>query len=318
MNILITGGAGFLGERLARSLLRDPQVRRLVLADRVAGADLGDPRVGHAVGDIADVGYVAGLVTPDIDTVFHLAAVVSGEAEADFDLGLRVNIDASRMLLDACRRAERPRRVIFTSSVAVFGPTAPGETVDDDTSVDPRSSYGMEKAVAELLLKDYSRRGLVDGLILRLPTISVRPGQPNRAASSFASGIIREPLAGLRSVCPAPLTTRLWLLSPDRAVEAMIHAAMLDTRPLGQQRVINLPGVSVTVSEMLDTLLQAAGPAVRALVEVEADPVVARIVSSWPAAWDDSRARALGFRGDADFRAIVDAYIAQAPTKAIV
>jgi nucleoside-diphosphate-sugar epimerase len=314
LNIVITGGSGFLGQRLARALLASVRLGvifdKIVLADRVAGADLGDARAVYAVGDIADPAFVDRIITRDVDLVFHLAAVVSGEAEANFDLGMTVNVDASRLVLEACRRLETCPRVVFTSSVAVFGPLEPGDTIDDDTSVDPRSSYGMAKAVAELMLKDYSRRNMVDGLVLRLPTISVRPGMPNMAASSFASGIIREPLSGVPANCPVPTSTSLWVLSPRRAVEALITAATLNTEDLGVHRVINLPGVSVTVEEMLSALEDVGGTDVRRLVRNEVDPAIERIVASWPRAWDDSRARALGFVGDPDFRSIVDAFVA--------
>jgi D-erythronate 2-dehydrogenase len=312
MNIVITGGGGFLGRRLAQALLSAPDmpVERLVLADHAAGAGFADPRVIEATGDIADRDFVESIITPDVTTVFHLAAVVSGEAEADFDLGMRVNVDGSRLVLEASRALQTCPRVVFTSSVAVFGPLKPGAQIDDETSVDPRSSYGMEKAVAELLLKDYSRRGLVDGLVLRLPTISVRPGRPNRAASSFASGIIREPLSGLSAICPVPEATALWLLSPRRAIEALVTAATFDTGRLGANRVINLPGISVTVAEMLSALEAVGGSQARRLVTQELDAVVERIVASWPKAWDDRRARSLGFEGDPDFISIVEAFVA--------
>ncbi|MDF0546298.1 NAD-dependent epimerase/dehydratase family protein [Sphingobium sp. H39-3-25] len=313
MNIVITGGGGFLGLRLARALLQHPpagvQVDRIVLADRVEAPDLGDPRVVSAVGDIADDVFLATILTKDVQLVYHLAAIVSGEAEANFDLGLKINIDASRLLLDKCRQLGTRPRVVFTSSIAVFGPQEPDAVISDGTSVDPRSSYGMEKAAAELLLKEYSRREMVDGIVLRLPTISVRPGRPNKAASSFASGIIREPLCGIAAPCPVPSSTSLWLLSPRRAVEALMVAATLDTASLGMNRTINLPGISVTVGEMLAALQDAGGADVRALVTDEPDAAVEHIVASWPRAWDDSRARTLGFSGDADFRSIIDAFI---------
>jgi nucleoside-diphosphate-sugar epimerase len=315
MRIVITGGSGFLGQRLARALLSDGvsgvPVEQLVLADRFAGPDLGDMRAVYAVGDIADPSFVEELVAPSTRVVFHLAAVVSGEAEADFDLGLRVNIDAWRLLLEACRRLGSCPRMVFTSSVAVFGPSAGGSILDDATAVDPRSSYGMEKAVGELLLSDYSRRGFVDGIVLRLPTISVRPGLPNKAASSFASGIVRDPLSGVATLCPVSEPTPLWLLSPRRAVQALAAAAGLDTGQLGDRRVINLPGLTVTVGEMLAVLQEIAGPAVRRLVTMAPDPAVERIVASWPSAWDDRRARALGFAGDHSFREIVEAFVAE-------
>jgi len=311
MNVLITGAGGFLGRLLAEALLaRDGG--RLVLLDREkpAGFD-DDPRVEALAGDIASPGVLAAAVTSDIDTVFHLAAVVSGEAEANFDLGMRVNVEGSRLLLEACRHAGRRPRVVFTSSVAVFGPNA--ENIDASTAVDPRTSYGMEKAVAELLLKDYTRRGFVDGVVLRLPTISVRPGRPNKAASSFASGIIREPLAGVEAVCPVPPETRLWLLSPRAAVANLVHAAGIDLPHADQGRVINLPGITVTVAEMVAALERIAGAEVAARVRWERDKNIEAIVTSWPAQWDTREALRLGFENDENFDALVRGYLAGSP-----
>jgi nucleoside-diphosphate-sugar epimerase len=313
VNVIITGGAGFLGLRLARRLLDGGvadaagtivPVTTLTIVDRVTTDAIQDGRLRQRTGDICDREFVAKLVA-DADIIYHLAAVVSGEAEANFDLGMAVNVDASRLLLEACRATGRAPRLIFTSSVAVFGP-AEGNC---DPEVAPRSSYGMEKAVAELMLSDYSRRGFVDGLVLRLPTISVRPGKPNRAASSFASGIVREPLAGMAALCPVPADTVLWLLSPRRAVAALHHAAGLTAERLHGMRIINLPGISVTVAEMLAALERQAGPATTALVTLAPDPAIAAIVTNWPRRWDDGQARALGFTGDADFDAIIRAYI---------
>jgi len=313
MHIVITGGSGFLGLRLAHALLRDgvdgALVDTLTLVDRAHGGTINDPRVTLATGDIADPAFVAQFMLQRVDILYHLAAVVSSEAEADFDLGMKVNIDASRLLLEACRRAGNTPRVVFTSSVAVFGPTAGEQGITETTSVDPQSSYGMEKAVGELLLKDYSRRGFIDGVVLRLPTISVRPGLPNRAASSFASGIIREPLSGAASVCPVDPATALWLMSPRGAIGALVHAAVLDPRDIAARRVINLPGITVTVGEMLDALAQMGGAEARARVTFAQDPAVEAIVASWPRKWDDSAARALGFAGDADFAEIVQSFI---------
>ena len=312
MNIVITGGSGFLGQKLARALLAQDGSKksctRLLLADRVAGAGLGDAQVQYAIGDTCDRAFVARFAA-EADVIYHLAAVVSSEAEADFDLGMRVNIDAARLLLDECRAAGRCPRVIFTSSVAVFGPSQAGVTIGDDSAVDPRSSYGMEKAVVELLVAEYSRRGFIDGLTLRLPTISVRPGLPNRAASSFASSIVREPLSGQAAVCPVPHDMALWLLSPRRAIAALVHAGLLDTRGLGARRVINLPGLSVTVGEMLEALQIAGGEAARQLVSDVPDAAVEKIVASWPPSWDDATARALGFEGDATIGHIIDAFV---------
>jgi len=319
MKILITGGAGFLGRKLAERLLqigeiaaRDDGVRRpierLILVDQAAAPDLGDPRVQAVAADIADAGAMAGLIGPDIDLVFHLAAVVSGAAEADFDLGMRINLDASRALLDLCRAAGHRPRVVFTSSVAVYGGALP-PLVTDDTPLNPRSSYGVQKAIGELLIGDYSRKGYVDGRILRLPTISVRPGAPNKAASSFASGLIREPLNGQETVCPVPLDLKLWLLSPRGAIEAIVAGAQLPSQVLGDRRALNLPGLSVSVGEMLAALERAGGAKATGLIRHQPDPAVEAIVGSWPGAWDASRAERLGLKGDADFDAIVRAYV---------
>jgi nucleoside-diphosphate-sugar epimerase len=313
MNILITGGAGFLGQRLARRLLQDGEIagepiQRIVLVDQAAAPDLGDARVRAFAADIADLAAMCALVLPNVDLVFHLAAVVSGAAEADFDLGMRVNLDASRGVLEACRRGGRRPRVVFTSSVAVYGGALP-PVVTDDTPLNPRSSYGTQKAICELLLADYTRKGFLDGRILRLPTISVRPGAPNRAASSFASGLIREPLNGQPTVCPVGLDLKLWLSSPRRAIDSLIAGATLPAEALGDRRALNLPGLSVSVGEMIAALERVGGQRAVDLIRHERDPAVEAIVASWPAAWDNRRAEALGLRPDPDFDAIVRAYI---------
>jgi nucleoside-diphosphate-sugar epimerase len=313
MKIVITGGAGFLGQRLARRLLKLGEVGgealdRLVLVDQAPAPDLGDPRAQAVVADVADPAAMGAVIGPDVDLVFHLAAVVSGAAEADFDLGLRINLDASRLVLDLCRDAGRKPRVVFTSSVAVYGGALPA-LVTDETPLNPRSSYGTQKAIAELLLADYTRKGFVDGRILRLPTISVRPGTPNKAASSFASGLIREPLNGASTVCPVGLDLKLWLLSPRRAVDGLIAGAELDGEALGERRALNLPGLSVSVGEMIAALERAGGKEATGLIRHERDPAVEAIVGSWPAAWDNRRAEVLGLKPDADFDAIVRAYV---------
>lgn len=312
MNIVITGGSGFLGLRLATALLREgldgKPVTSLTLADRMHRLGLSDPRLRRITGDIADPAFLAQILDGQVDVIYHLAAVVSSEAEADFDLGMKVNIDASRLLLDACRKMSKPPRVVFTSSVAVFGPLADGERLTDTSSVDPRSSYGMEKAVGELLIKDYSRRGFVDGVVLRLPTISVRPGVPNRAASSFASGIIREPLVGQAAVCPVDPATLLWLMSPRAAIRALQKAGTLPSERL-MNRVINLPGITVSVAEMLAVLTTLGGEAAGELVTIKPDAAIESIVASWPRGWDDQVARSLGFEADVDFAAIVQTFI---------
>lgn len=318
MKVLITGGAGFLGQRLARRLLQRGtltdgagqarEIRELVLLDVVPAADLGDPRVRPLTGDIADPRVLGQCIDRETTAIFHLAAVVSGQAEADFELGMRINLDASRQLLDACRLAGHRPKVVFTSSVAVYGGELP-PVVQDATALDPQSSYGVQKAIGELLLADYTRRGFVDGRVLRLPTISVRPGKPNKAASSFASGIIREPLNGEEAVCPVSPDTRLWLLSPRRAIECLVAGHELPGEALGRRRVINLPGVSVTAAGMVAALERVGGAAAARRVRWARDATVERIVGSWPGAWDTTRAAALGLRGDEDFESIVRAYV---------
>jgi nucleoside-diphosphate-sugar epimerase len=318
MKVLITGGAGFLGKRLARRLLDlgsltdadggKRQIEQLVLLDVVEAEGFNDPRVRVVTGDIADTALLDSVIDADTVSVFHLAAIVSGQAEADFDLGMRINLDASRQLLDVCRSRGHTPRVVFTSSVAVYGGALP-DTVLDTTALNPRSSYGVQKAIGELLVGDYSRRGFIDGRVLRLPTISVRPGRPNKAASSFASGIIREPLQNQEAICPVSKETRLWLLSPRQAIESLIVGHELEAKVLETGRTINLPGISVTVAEMVAALEKLSSRETVKLIRWQPDPVVERIVGSWPGRWDVTRATAMGFSCDKDFEAIVRAYI---------
>jgi D-erythronate 2-dehydrogenase len=318
MNVVITGGAGFLGQRLARRLLQQgtlsgaggqlQPIDKITLVDVVAAPKMDDERIEIVAGDIADAAVLARAINRTTSSVFHLAAVVSGQAEADFELGMRVNIDAARLVLEACRAAGCVPRVLFTSSVAVYGGNLPSQVLDT-TALNPQSSYGIQKAIGELLLTDFSRKGFVDGRVARLPTISVRPGRPNKAASSFASGIIREPLNGESAICPVAGDTRLWLLSPRQAIESLVTLHDLPAEAFGTSRVVNLPGVSVTVNEMVATLEEVAGDqAVQHLVW-QRDSAVERIVSSWPGSWDITRASALGLKADASFEAIVRAYI---------
>ncbi|WP_213779448.1 D-erythronate dehydrogenase [Caballeronia sp. dw_276] len=312
MNILITGGAGFLGQRLARGLLErgtlmGKPITGLTLLDVVRPPDFDDKRVRAETGDIADRSVLERCISTETHAIFHLAAIVSGQAEADFELGMRINLDASRLLLDVCRTLGHAPRVLFTSSVAVYGGAFP-DVVRDNTALNPQSSYGTQKAIAELLLCDYSRRGFVDGRVLRLPTISVRPGRPNAAASSFASGIIREPLNGERAVCPVIGDTRLWLLSPQKAIESLIAGCELDQAALGLWPVVNLPGLSVSVTEMVDALKDVAGDEVAALIDWKPDPKIEKIVGSWPGAWDVSRGQQLGLSADNNFADVIRAF----------
>jgi D-erythronate 2-dehydrogenase len=318
MKIVVTGGAGFLGSVLTRALLnrgtlcgpgnRPQSIRELVLFDHAAAADIEEPRVTSVAGDIGDSALLQRVIGPDTDVVFHLAAVVSGEAEADFDLGMRVNLDGTRAVLEACRKLPRVPRMVFASSVAVFGVPLP-QVVTDATTPTPRASYGTQKLMAELMVADYSRKGFVDGRSVRLPTIVVRPGRPNRAASSFASGIVREPLNGEPGICPVPKTTELWVLSPQRAIESLIHACELPAERWGADRSLNLPGITVNVAEMVAALERVAGKAVAERVAFVPDPVIERIVSTWAARFDTARAKALGFRGDTDFESMLLSHI---------
>ena len=320
MHVVITGGAGFLGRRLTQQLLhrgtlRDPNgndrpIEQITLVDMVEAADLSDPRLMQITGDVADRAVLERAINRDTTSIFHLAAVVSGQAEADFDLGMRVNLDASRTVLDVCRSVGHRPRIIFTSSVAVYGGTLP-DVVTVATPLTPQSSYGTQKAIAELLIADYTRKGFVDGRVLRLPTISVRPGRPNAAASSFASGIIREPLNGEEAVCPVDPSTRLWLASPDTAIGCLIVGHELASESLGANRAVNVPGLSVTVREMVDALQRNAGPDVTRLIRWERDPRIERIVGTWPGAWDTSRAQSLGFPADRRFDDVIRAHMAQ-------
>lgn len=318
MKVIITGGAGFLGARLARRLLergalqsadgRAGSIDRIVLVDVTTPPALDDPRVSAVTGDLSDPALAGRLVDADTTSVFHLAAIVSGMAEADFDLGMRINVDATRNLLEACRASGRCPRVVFTSSVAVFGGTLP-ERISETTALNPQTSYGVEKAIGELLLADYTRKGFVDGRALRLPTISVRPGRPNAAASSFASGIIREPLNGEEAICPVGPDARMWLASPDTAIETLIAAHELPSAALGNCRWINAPGISVTVGDMVAALERCAGPEVARRVRWQADPTIERMVRGWPGDGDNTRARALGFPVDAGIDAIIEQYM---------
>jgi len=319
MNVLITGGAGFLGLQLARLLLKRGSLNldgkavtidRLTLLDVVA-PQIDDARVRVVTGDLSDPAVLARAMDADTGAVFHLAAVVSGQAEADFDLGMRVNLDASRALLETCRQLGHRPRVVFTSSVAVYGGKLPA-VVQDDTALNPQSSYGAQKAIGELLLSDYSRRGFVDGRVLRLPTISVRPGKPNAAASSFASGIIREPLAGEAANCPVAPETSLWLLSPRGAITALVNGLELDGARFGNRRVVNLPGLSVTAKQMVEALRRVAGDTVADRVTWQREERIENIVGTWPAAWDATRAVELGFQSAASFDDVIRGYMEDA------
>jgi nucleoside-diphosphate-sugar epimerase len=319
MRVLITGGGGFLGRKLARAILErgaltdsggaSRQIAELVLLDVVPPAPLDDARVVALSGDLASAATVARAFEHGVDSVFHLAAVVSGEAEQEFDKGWRVNVDATRLLLEACRAQGNVPKFVFTSSVAVFGGALP-DVVPDTQQTTPQSSYGAQKAVGELYVHDYTRKGFVDGRSLRLPTVSVRPGKPNKAASSFASGILREPLNGVDAVCPVPPDTTMWLVSPRHVVQSLVIGHEAPASAFGATRNVNVPGISVRVDEMVKALARVAGESVARRVRWEVDPAIDRIVRSWPRDFEAALGRKLGMAADADFDSAIRQYVA--------
>lgn len=320
MKILVTGGAGFLGQQLIRAMLgrasldvggTPMHIDRIVCFDQAAGA-INDPRVTNVAGDIADAATVERLVDRDTALVAHLAAVVSGTAEADFDLGMRVNLDGTRALLERCRALGHQPQLLFTSSIAVFGGSLP-PVVTDATTPTPQGSYGTQKLIGELLVQDYTRKGFIDGRSLRVPTAVVRPGRPNGAASGFASNIIRDPLAGLRTVLPVDPATEMWVASPRAIVAMFLHAIALPAADWGWHRSLNLPGLTASMAEELAALREVAGERVASLVIHQPDAGIMRLVKTWAARFDAARAGALGFAADRDFPSIVRAYIEDNP-----
>lgn len=332
MNIIITGGGGFLGARLARELLSmdrlsingqsAQKIARITLADRAAPpADLAaDPRVEAVTGDLNALltPGAASLIAARADTalVFHLAAAVSGECEADFDLGMRSNFAATHALLEACRKLQTQPMVVATSSLGVFGqtPLLPfPEVITDTTLPTPQSSYGIQKFIGEQLMADYGRKGFIRARSVRPMTVSVRPGKPNGAASSFFSGMIREPLAGVQSVVPVAAATAVALSSPTRTIEGIIRCAQASDADWGPLTAINLPAITTTVRAMADALQSIAGDAPFNLLKWEIDPAIARIVATWPTRIASPRANALGLQSDTSFEEIVQSYIRENP-----
>jgi len=301
--ILVIGAAGMIGRKLT-ARLRKEGAGELILHDVV-------PFDGSsAVSDLSTPGEAEKLVAARPDLIFHLAAIVSGEAEADFEKGYRINLDGTRLLFEAIRKQQNYHpRVVFTSSIAVFGAPFP-PAIGDEFLNAPLTSYGTQKAIGELLLSDYSRRGLFDGIGIRLPTICVRPGKPNKAASGFFSGIIREPLAGQEALLPVPETVRHWFASPRAAIDFLMHAASLDSARLGTRRNLSMPGISATVGEQIEALRKVAGDKAARLIRRAPDPTIMRIVEGWPQNFDARRALALGFRADASFEEIIRIHVA--------
>ena len=319
LKVLIIGGAGMVGQKLANKLASDAswanKISEMILYDVVSARDVvSDFKTSILVGSLANPAESEKLASLKPDLIYHLAAIVSGDAEANFEKGWEINARGSWYLLEALRSAHdesggsyKPR-LIFTSSIAVFGPPFPGK-IGDDFLCAPMTSYGAQKAMTELLVADYSRKGFMDGLSVRLPTICVRPGKPNLAASSFFSGIIREPLNGQEAVLPVPDTVRHWHASPRSAAGFLAHAATIDTASLGGRRSLNLPGVSCTVAEQIEALRSIAGNDVVKLIKPAPDETIMGIVKNWPRDFDPQMAISLGFTAEKDFAEIIKVYI---------
>ncbi|WP_072384953.1 D-erythronate dehydrogenase [Hyphomicrobium sp. CS1BSMeth3] len=315
MKVLIIGGAGMVGRKLAERLAKEGKlgskaISSLALYDVVppqkpAGASFP---VEISTGDLPAPGETDKLVAGRPDVIFHLAAIVSGEAEQDFDKGYRINLQGTMNLLDSVRRAGNKPRLVFTSSIAVFGAPFP-EKIGDEFFQTPLTSYGTQKAIGELLISDYTRKGLLDGVSIRLPTICVRPGAPNKAASGFFSNIMREPLAGKEAVLPVSEDVRHWHASPRAATGFLIHAATIDGEKLGARRALSMPGLSVTVGEQIEALRKVAGDKVVARIKREPDAFIQGIVAGWPRNFDTRRALELGFKPDASFEEIIRIHI---------
>ena len=318
MHILIIGAAGMVGRKLTAALVKSGRVggreiSRLTLADVIKPEPVAFSVTVEAIGaDLSAPGAAAGLIASRPDLIFHLAAIVSGEAEADFDKGYRINLDGTRYLLEAIRqegmKSPYVPKLVFTSSIAVFGAPFP-EAIGDEFFSTPLTSYGTQKAICELLLNDYSRRGFVDGVGIRLPTVVIRPGKPNLAASGFFSNILREPLVGQEAVLPVSKDVRHWFASPRAAVGFLIHAAELDTGRLGWRRTLSAPGLSATVGEEIEALRRVAGDKAVRLIREVPDPTIIKIVDGWARNFDTKRARALGFKAETSFDVIIRIHI---------
>jgi len=319
MRIVVLGGAGFIGKKLVNKLLKRGQIslngrpvmpiNQLVVFDKEQAHGLPeDSRLEIVEGDICNRGTIAELLGKHTDVIFHLAAVVSGEAEKNFQLGMQVNLQANLQLLEICRAMYHAPVLLFASSVAVYGGELT-EIISDDTAPIPQSSYGTQKAMMDLLINDYSRRGFIDGRAMRLPTIAIRPGKPNAATSSFVSSIIREPLQGQRANCPVSPEIKVWILSPEKVTDNFIHAAHIPAQALKNNRVVNLPGLTVTVKEMVNTLESVAGSETAKLIDWEPDAFIQSIVLTWPPQFVTERALTLGFQRDASVEDIIRSFI---------
>lgn len=311
MNIIITGGAGFLGSELLKNLLEQyPSIETIKVVDRVKLSEnvITSHKIESIVADITVQQEVDNIIDENTTHVFHLAAIVSSHAEENFELGMLVNLKATQLLLERCRHVNPNIRFVFSSSLAVFGGELP-DKIDYMTAMQPSSSYGTQKAICELLVNDYARKSFVDAVSVRLPTICIRPGVPNKAASSFVSGIIREPLKQEQSNCPVDVDLPLWVSSPNTVIKNIIHASQMDTKTLEGFRTVNLPGLQTSPKEMIASLVNIAGESCLDFISYEKDDNVERIVSSWPKSMNNDKELALGFIKDSDFNAILNTYI---------
>lgn len=318
MHVLITGAAGMIGRKLTDRLLAEGRlgeqaISALTLVDVVAPQQpKTEIKVETIAADLSDADEVTRLAGARPDVIFHLASIVSGEAEADFGKGYRVNLDGTRLLFEAIHAAGSAAawhpRVVFSSSIAVFGAPFP-EKIDDEFLCAPLTSYGVQKAICEMLVSDYSRKGIFDGIAIRLPTICIRPGKPNAAASGFFSNILREPLVGQEAVLPVEDSVRHWFASPRAAIGFLMHAATIDLDKVGPRRALTMPGLSATVAEEIEALRRVAGEKAVSLIRRERDETIDRIVAGWPRDFAPKRALALGFEADADFDSIIRAHI---------
>lgn len=314
MHVLITGGGGFLGQRLAKELLENNRldlgiIDRLTLIDKsFPESGIKDSRIDNVNADFSDAQVISHELKKLPEVIFHLAAIVSGEAEKNLDLGMRVNFHASLQLLELCRSLAYCPTIVFASSCAVFGGDV-SKIINDETASRPRSSYGTQKAMVDLLLNDYSRRGLIDARSLRLPTIAIRPGKPNAATSSFVSSIVREPLNGKKASYPVPLETEIWIQSPKMVINNFIHAANIDKELLQNDRIINLPGLTTSIDEMIQSLEQLTNQNVTRLISHEPDAFLERIVLTWPPNFDTKKAIELGFVRDKSAEQIIQSHM---------
>ncbi|WP_022940326.1 D-erythronate dehydrogenase [Psychromonas hadalis] len=310
MKVLITGGAGFIGTKLTEALLKRTDVEKITLVDIHESTLTGsDPRIESLKIDMTIQQNIEQVITADITHVFHLAAIVSSHAESDFDLGMVINLTTTQLLLEQCRKTNPNIRFIFSSSLAVFGGQLPAEIMPM-TAMQPSSSYGTQKAICELLVNDYSRKGFVNGITVRLPTICIRPGKPNKAASSFVSGIIREPLNGEKSNCPVDSSLKLWISSPEKVIANILHAGLISTEKLAllNFKSLNLPGIQVTPAEMIKTMNSVSGQDLSSFISYEHDPQISQIVGSWPQCINNDIELSMGFIADSSFTDIFKSF----------